>query len=306
MSENKQKRNFPTLALLRAFYEVARARSFKQAAEYLNVSQPTIVKQISDLERMYKGKLFIRSRSNNRLTDLGLQLMPLCRSVIMGVEEIDELMRSHGRLEQGSLAIAAVSPHHVTQALKRFTAKHPNIKIKVIYGATKKAKSLLLAGEVDIALFVNNEAVPGFHGFLCVQDKLIAIIPSCIASSKKDNISLHEFSQHIFISREKGSVTRSLIETAMQEKNIIPKSILEIGSREAVREAVIQGIGLSVVTEHEHITHPGIVAKSFSDINLGMKYSYMVANKRLNSHLIRAFLKCAEPELQEPLFFTSG
>lgn len=295
--------NLPTLALLRAFYAVARRHSFKEAALALGLSQPTIVKQVGELESMYQAKLFIRGRSNNRLTGLGLKLMPLCRAVIMGVKEIDELMVSSGRLNHGSLTIAAVSPHHVTQALKRFVAKFANIHVKVIYGSTNKAKRLLMGGEVDIALFVNHQPLPGFRAFLCRKDKLVAIVPASSVCSRKENICLQDFHAQVFISREKGSVTRSIMEKAMADANVQPINTLEIGSREAVREAVIQNLGISVVTEHEHIEHPAIVAKPFADISLGMKYSFMVANERLGSGLIQAFLKCAEPEMQEPLFF---
>lgn len=297
-----KKNLFPTLPILRAFYEVGRHRSFKAAADYLGVSQPTLVKQVGELEACYNANLFVRGRGNNRLTDLGLQLMPLCRSVIMGVKEIDEFLLSHGQLNHGSLTIGAVGPYHVTQALKRFTQFFPNIKIKVIYGPTEKVKSLLVQGEVDVALFVNNSPLPGFRGFLCVEDQLVAIIPKTQPLSSAATVTLGDFQDQVFISREPGSLTRQLIEHAMGAAKVTPRSTLEIGSREAVREAVIQGIGISVVTEHEHIDHPAIVARSFAGISLGMRYSFVVSNERLGSRLIQSFLKCAEPVLQEPLY----
>lgn len=58
--------------------------------KHMTAKKPTIIKQVGELEQQYNAKRFTRGRNNNRLTDLGLQLMPLCRSIINGVKEIDE------------------------------------------------------------------------------------------------------------------------------------------------------------------------------------------------------------------------
>lgn len=60
-----------SLAQIRAFCALAQQRSFKEAAEHLQVSQPSIINQIASLEEAYGAKLFLRQRENNRLTQLG-------------------------------------------------------------------------------------------------------------------------------------------------------------------------------------------------------------------------------------------
>lgn len=291
----------PTLPLLKAFYAVATHRSFKDAAKKLNISQPTIVKQISDLENICNAKLFIRERNNNRLNELGLQLMPMCKHVILGIKEIDEFLLSHGKLQHGTLTIAAVSPYHVTQALKDFTLQYPKIKVRVIYGSTAKAKELLASGLVDISLFLNIEPMPGFHAFVCQEYQIMAIIPRSHPLHDKEMLLLSDINNQVFITREQGSTTKAIFEQAMQAHSIMPSNTLEIGSREAVREAVKQGIGISVVTEHEHIEHEDIICRAFDGVDLPTKYSFMVPNERLRSPLIRAFLQSAASELQNPL-----
>ncbi|CDT09339.1 LysR substrate-binding domain-containing protein [Vibrio coralliirubri] len=292
-----------TLPLLKAFYEVGRYRSFKKAADNLGLSQPTIIKQVGELEALYSAKLFTRGRGNNRLTDLGLQLMPLCRSVINGVREIDEFMQSHGRLIHGTLTISAVSPYHITQALKHFVIKYPKIKIKVVYGSNEKALSLLQSGEVDVGLFVHKQAIPGFRTFLCQEDTLIAILPKDHPLSAKESLEYSDFNNQILLCREQGSMTRAIFDQALDEHDIKVAGNIEIGSREAIREGVVQGLGVSVVTEHEHIEDPRITAKPFKHSHLSMKYSFAVSNERLGSRLVQAFLKCAEPTLHTPLHY---
>ncbi|GEA59126.1 LysR substrate-binding domain-containing protein [Vibrio comitans] len=296
-----QKKPLPTLSLLKAFYEVGRCRSFKQAADNLELSQPTVIKQVGELEQMYSAKLFTRGRGNNRLTDLGVQMMPLCRSVINGVREIDEFMQSHGKLIHGTLTIAAVSPYYVTQALKIFVSKYPKIKIKVVYGSNKKVLELLQIGEVDIGLFVHNDVIPGFRSFLCKEDQIIAIIPASNRLSEKDGLDVEDIKGEILLSREKGSITQDIFDHEISERSIEPAARIEIGSREAIREGVIQGLGIGVVTEHEHNPDDKIVATKFKNIDLSMKYSFVVSNERLGSRLIRAFLQCAEKDLKQPL-----
>ncbi len=68
-----------SLAQIRAFCALAQQRSFKEAAEHLQVSQPSIINQIASLEEAYGAKLFLRQRENNRLTQLGVALLPSFR-----------------------------------------------------------------------------------------------------------------------------------------------------------------------------------------------------------------------------------
>ncbi len=173
--------------------------------------------------------------------------------------------------------------------------------MKVIYGSNRNALHLLQAGEVDIGLFVHNSSTPGFSSFLCKEDQIIAIIPESNRLSHNEYLDAEDIKGEVLLCREKGSITQDIFETEMRKRDIEPSSRIEIGSREAIREGVIQGLGIGVVTEHEHNHDEKIVAKKFKNIDLSMKYSFVVSNERLGSRLIQAFLQCTEKHLMQPL-----
>ncbi|MBB5190408.1 DNA-binding transcriptional LysR family regulator [Silvimonas terrae] len=74
----------------------------------------------------------------------------------------------------------------------------------------------------------------------------------------RSSIELAELQQQPLLRREKGSTTRTALEKVLQQAGVKPQNAMEIGSREALREAVIRGLGLGMVSEAEFIPHPSI------------------------------------------------
>jgi DNA-binding transcriptional LysR family regulator len=92
------------------------------------------------------------------------------------------------------------------------------------------------------------------------------------------------------VMRERGSNTRRAIEEMLQKTQVKPKVMMEIGSREAVREAVARGIGIGTVSTAEFIPDPRIRMLPFSDVEV-FNYAHVVClEERKGERLIRAFL----------------
>ena len=92
------------------------------------------------------------------------------------------------------------------------------------------------------------------------------------------------------IVREAGSTTRRAFDQAMREAGVAPRVVMEIGSRESIREAVAKGIGLGVVSEAEFIPDPRIRALPVSDAEIHTAAHVVYLEERQNARLVRAFL----------------
>lgn len=279
-----------SLSQMEAFCALAKYRSFKEAAQKMDISQPSLVNKISLLEEHYGAKLFIRRRENNRLTNLGLSLLPLFKSVLNSVREAEYLMMCHSQMQAGEIHIAAVSPYKVSRIIKAFNIRHPNIKLKVSFASSKKIQQLLELGEVDAAFFVPEGRRSGQQSFRCYEYSLIAILPGDHPLTEKTELSIHDFFHQNFIRREDGSLTRSMFEDALEESGISVNVLYELGSREAIREAVGQGLGISVVAEDEHVQHPNIVTRRIDCDALKTSSSLVVLNERVSTPLTRALI----------------
>lgn len=95
--------------------------------------------------------------------------------------------------------------------------------------------------------------------------------------------------------RERGSMTRQLGEQALDAASVRPRAQMEIASREALREAVVRGLGVSIFAAHETGRHPELIALPFdTQMPLVREYLYCL-RERQGARLIEAMLACVEP-----------
>lgn len=280
-----------TLPQIRAFCALAQHRSFKAAAEQLGVSQPTIVGQIAAIEEACGNKLFQRQRENNRLTNLGLALLGPMRAALDQVREAEFILLSHSAAQTGELNVVAVNPVRASNLIREFRVLYPNIKVNVGFVASDKAQSMIDDESVDVGLFVPGESKPGQQAFHFYRYELMALLPLGHALCAKPALALSDFAGHDLLIREPGSLTRKMFLAALARAGVEARIAYELGSRESVREAVAQGLGISVVAEDEYAPHERIVVKQILGDDLRADSCLVVRNKHLGSPLVKTLIE---------------
>lgn len=287
-----------SLAQVEAFCALAQYKSFKDAAQYLDIAQPTLVNRIASLEENYNAKLFLRQRGNNRLTDLGLALRPRFRSCLNSLREAEFLLLAHSKVETGEIHIAAVSPYRVSLLIKHFNALYPNIRVKVSFAASEQVGQMITRGEVDAGFYVLEGNLPGQQAFFFYEYELIAILPADHPLALRERLHLRDFENQNLIRREPGSLTRQLFEQALAREGVGVNVVYELGSRESIREAVAQGLGISVVADDEHVPHDNIVTRRIVGEGLTARSSLVVRNDRVSAPLTQALIGVARQPLE--------
>lgn len=288
-----------SVSQVEAFCALAQYKSFKQAAESLGLAPSTLVNRIASIEETYSAQLFLRQRDNNRLTDLGLALLPKFRSCLNSLREAEFILAAHSKVETGEIHLAAVSPYRVSQLIKRFHSQYPNIRVKVSFAASQKVEQLIQQGEVDAGFYVPQGSTPGQQSFFFYEYQLIAIVPTTHALARRERLSLHDFENQSFIRREAGSLTRQVFEQALSRVGVNVNVVYELGSRESIREAVAQGLGISVVADDEHVPHERIVTKYIVGEGLTARSSLVVRNDRIAAPLTQALISVVQQSLTD-------
>ncbi|BBK32725.1 LysR family transcriptional regulator [Stella humosa] len=236
---------------IRAFDAVAREGSFSRAAEVLGVTQPALTIQVKALEERYGVKLLLRQGRTVTLTELGARLFKMSRRLAGLEEQIRETLTASHELEQGQLRLAVDGPHIVMGIFARFIARHPNVGLSVALGNSRFVRQELLDRRADIAILPGVAGHPQIHAVPLWHHRGIVIVARDHPWAGRAAIDLSELDGQPMVGREEGSMTQRLVEEALAKAGAVPRTVLELGSREALCAAVAAGLGLGIVWELE-------------------------------------------------------
>lgn len=245
-----------TLNQLRAFIAVAHNGGFTAAARSLGVSHSTLNSQIQTLEREYGTELFYRRGRRVELSALGLELLPMARRMVALEGDMEVLMGATGQLRRGALKIAAVGPFHVTDMIEAYHAVHPHIHISVTLGNSELVFDALDKYVSDVGVVATRFPDERYHTHLYARYPVIAFVHVDHPFARREEIELKELAGQRLLMREPGSTTRKALEDALVQHDIAVQVAMEIGSREALREAVARGLGVGTVSASEFVPDP--------------------------------------------------
>ena len=275
---------------LRSFHAVAQRLSFTVAARELGVSQPTITTQVKSLEQEFGVELFVRRGRRIELTETGGGLLDITRRLFADEKEASDYLNETRGLKTGHLRVGAVGPYHVTDMLAAFNARYPGIYVSVTVGNSRESLRDLLDYRTDVAVLAHVDPDARLVAIPYRRHRVVVICPADHDFAYRRSIRAGDMEGQRLIVREAGSTTRRAFDQAMREKDVRPRVVMEIGSRESIREAVAKGIGLGVVSEKEFIPDPRIRALQVSDADI-YTYAHVVhLRERQNARLVRAFL----------------
>ena len=282
------------LTQLRSFHAVARAGGFTGAARLLHISQPTVTTQVRFLEETYGIELFYRRGRTVKLTPLGEQLYELAQRVFALEGETIHLLQDSGELRSGSLRVGAVGPFHVTEMLARFNQRYPQMQVSVRVGNSTAVLGELVEYHTDVAVLAQYTHDARFHSMPYSRHPVVVFMHKDHRFAARKSIRIEELEGEAMILREEGSTTRKAFDDALRRSGVKPRIVMEIGGREAIREAVIMGVGLGTVSEVEYIPHPQIRAVRIADAEIYTFAHVVCLEERRDARVVRAFFEIAK------------
>ena len=154
------------LRVLRYFLEAAREGNITHAAERLHISQPTLSKQLKELEGELGKKLFIRGNYNVRLTDEGMLLRKRAEDILEMVDKTEEEFKALGEITGGDIRIGCAESDgikHLARRIKAVQAQYPRIRVHLYSGDQSDLAERLEQGLLDFAVLVESNDLSKYN-----------------------------------------------------------------------------------------------------------------------------------------------
>ncbi|MCG8347241.1 MAG: LysR family transcriptional regulator [Chloroflexales bacterium] len=239
------------LHLVRIFIAVVEQGSFTRAAEALRISQSAVSRGVQELERQLDTALIDRWQRGITLTEAGSILAAHARQIFALERAAETALAELRGLEHGHLAIGASSTigiYILPPLLGDFHQQYPGIELFLDIGNTQQIVTHLLAHQLDIALVEGPTEGPELVVKPWRADNLVVIASPTHPLVQRETVGITDLAGVPFILREPGSGTREVMETALAEHGVSISVAMELGSTEAVKQAVAAGLGLSIVS----------------------------------------------------------
>lgn len=230
---------------LRTFHAVAVDGSISRAARRLAVSQPTLSQQLRALELRHKVTLFESRKPPMRLTPAGRELFTLARNLFSVSGQIEELLGEAVYGEVSELRLGSDSPVYAARLVAGYHAIHPKARVHVRIGNAREVAAWLKDAQVDAAIASDPPGDDAYSYQLLYRDQLVAALPCGHPLAAVAPAPIETFAGERLLLREPTSRTRMATEQLFAAAGVLPGETIEFHTREAIREAIALGLGVS-------------------------------------------------------------
>lgn len=241
-----------TLHQLQVFEAAARHCSFTRAAEELFLTQPTISMQVKQLSQAIGMPLFEQVGKRLYLTEAGRELLDTCRDIFERLSLLDMTVANMKGLKQGQLRLAVITTakYVVPRLLGPFCQRYPGIDVALKVTNHERVLERMATNADDLYIVSQPPENLDVQAYPFVENPLVVLAPRNHPLVHEKNIPLERIAEEPFIMREPGSGTRRVVQELFDRHGVSIKVKLEIGSNEAIKQAIAGGLGISVLSLH--------------------------------------------------------
>jgi DNA-binding transcriptional LysR family regulator len=241
-----------TFRQLRLFLALAETGSVSAAARRVHVTQPTASMGLKEITDAVGVPLYEVVTRKVHLTQMGHELAKTARAISGEWDTFEQQVDGVKGLTRGKLKVAVVSTakYFIPRILGSFCAKYPQIDISLEIlnrdGVVKRLEDnlddLYIMSQPPLHLDIEDEVF--------MPNPLLLVAAKEHALTKKKNIEISSLKNEKFIFREKGSGTRMTTDAHFKRLKFKPDVRLELGSNEAIKQAVIGDLGIAVLSKY--------------------------------------------------------
>lgn len=241
-----------TFRQLRLFLATADTLSVSAAARTLHVTQPTASMQLREITESVGMPLYEIIGRQLHLTDAGQRLAQTARSIVAEWEGFEQSIHAMQGLTQGRLRVAVVSTakYFVPRLLGSFCELHPDIDISLEVLNRDGVVQRLRDNRDDLYVMTTPPADMDLQDQVFLANPLLLIAPQNHPLAGRKRLPLSALQGERFLLRETGSGTRLATDRFFKSQDFEPDSRLELGSNEAIKEAVAGHLGVAVISKH--------------------------------------------------------
>lgn len=284
---------------LRAFHFVAVAGGYSQAAREMSVSQSTLSGQVRQLETAAGVALFERKARGVTLTPDGEELYKVTSRLFAALTEAATLLK--GPLpEGGRLRVASDGVVHCLPILQALKQRRPRLTFTVIVRNSDSVIEQLLEYRADIGITAQMPKDERLDVRLLTNMKIGVFLPRRHPWAARTELSLADLNGCPFVLRERGSRTREVFEQNLAQHGVTLGPVLEVSTREGVREAVATGFGVGVIADLEFGFDTRLAYLPLKDATVSIDEYVVCLAERRRLPVIADFLACAAATFTPP------
>ncbi len=285
---------------LKVFITVADKKNFSKAAKALNLTQPAISFQIQTLEQYYQTKLFDRINRHVKLTETGELLHEYALSMNDLQSELERKMQQLTGHVKGQLMIGAsrtVGEYVLPYVICKFKEDYPDVDVTLEIYNTKHVEEKVMGRYLDIGLVESEIRHKELFFQNILSDELVLVVPKDHRWANTQEISVSELKGEPFIIREAGSGSRLVFEQALIDAEFDVEDlnvIMEIGSITSIKSAIINGLGVAVMSRWavRDLEQAGIAhTVHIKDLKLERPFSIILNQGNFESEACNKFIR---------------
>lgn len=238
-----------TLTAMRVFEAVARHGNFTRAGEELHMAQPTVSVHIKKLTETVGVPLIEQVGRSVRLTAAGAELHAACLHIFRTLGELDEAIGDLRGLKAGKLRIATTTAgeYLLPQLLAHFVRRHPGIEVSLHVNSRQVILERLAENADDLYLLTTPPEGVAVAVHPILPNPMVALAPADHPLTREKTVTFGRFAKEPMLMREPGSGTRLAVDQVFAEHGLRPAVSMELGSNDTIREAIIAGLGVSLL-----------------------------------------------------------
>lgn len=239
-----------SLRQLQIFRAVAQDLSYTRAAEVLNLTQPAVFTQVRHLEEQIGSPLIERIGKRLYLTAAGVAVQAAARTVLQEIDRLDMELAELQGMVRGRLRLAVVSTakYDIPPRLGVFCAAHPGIDVALTVTNREAVLARFAANEDDLYVLGTPPDHLGAEALRFAPNPLVLIAPPNHPLAAQPGLTVDQVARWPFLMREPGSGTRIATEAFFAARGAALTVRMELGANEAIKQAVMAGLGLAVLS----------------------------------------------------------
>lgn len=282
---------------LKSFYYTAKYSSFTRAAEFLGITQPSVTRQVQDLQEKTSLLLINKTGKTFVLTDAGEMLYSMAESIFETESKIEESIKDYKRQKKGNITINTInsfSSYYLPDFMPEFIKRFPEIKVSVYAMPNESVVQTTSRFENDFGIVSHRVKSPRIISRELFNEKFVLISSPDDPLARKAKVEPAELDKMPMILFEKGSGTMDTVEHFMRRNRITLRTVCTISDSEAVKNMVMHRAGYALISRkvvEKEVSSGELVALHIDDSLLTRKF-YMIYHKdKYFSENLKSFIE---------------
>ena len=241
----------PSLRQLEAFKAFVESGSVSRAADVLHVSQPAVSKLLNHFEADIGMQLIDRNSNRPVVTERGIRVYEEIDRVLSGVDQVGQAIASIRAKERSLITIGVMPgfpPHILSHAAQLVRNERPDVSISFIVRSSEYVSHGILSRQMDLGIIARNLDHPQVNSTLFSNDSFVAVMSRDHQFASQSTVNVTDLHGQHFIAFTQGSVTRRLIDEAMEAAKVEADIILQATTAPNCCAFVEAGLGLCVMS----------------------------------------------------------